>query len=167
MNVIVHGGKGKENHGFGAGKVPTTTTAHGHATTTAPVRLPIPRSQVTLPLELTTLVECRYRDGKSYQARIIERRPIEGKTITTAGPEDWDYYVHYRNFNRRMDEWVELDALNLDTVIPPDYDVNDPKNKKRRMDEEEHSEEEGEGHEDFDPQQLRDHVAFTKVWMII
>ena len=34
--------------------------------------------------------------------------------------------------------------------------------QKRKVDEE-HSEEEGEGHEDFDPQQLREHEEFTKV----
>lgn len=34
---------------------------------------------------------------------------------------------------------------------------------KKRRQEEEHSEEEGEGHEDFDPQLLRDHEEFTKV----
>ena len=153
-----HGGKGKENLGL-RGSEGLAADGHGHG----PARQPVPRSEVVLPLEPTTLVECLYRDGKYYPARIIDRRPIEEKTTADAGPEDWDYYVHYRKFNRRMDEWVELDNLNLDTVIPPEpIDPNDPKSKKRRM-EEEHSEEEGEGHEEFDPQMLRDHEEFTKV----
>ena len=38
--------------------------------------------------------------------------------------------------------------------------------QKRKVDEE-HSEEEGEGHEDFDPQQLREHEEFTKVTILL
>lgn len=36
------------------------------------------------------------------------------------------------------------------------------RNQKRKVDDD-HSDEEGEGHEDFDPQQLREHEEFTKV----
>lgn len=45
--------------------------------------------QVTLPLEVNTLVDCQYRDGKCYPARIIERRRL-GDT------NNYEYYVHYR-----------------------------------------------------------------------
>ncbi|KAK2079808.1 nucleoside triphosphate pyrophosphohydrolase ham1 [Prototheca wickerhamii] len=125
------------------------------------------KSQVSLPLDVSTLVHCRYRDGKYYPARIIERRKA-------AGSEAFEYYVHYRKFNRRMDEWVSLENLDLNTVILPEpVDAADKhrfssllfartRQQKRKVDEE-HSEEEGEGHEDFDPQQLREHEEFTKV----
>lgn len=56
-------------------------------------RVIIPRSQVRLPLEVSTHLECRWRDGKFYPARIIERRKVEGE----GGAEDmYEYYVHYR-----------------------------------------------------------------------
>ena len=53
-----------------------------------------------LPLELGTKVHCRWR-GKDefYQARVIEKRPGAKGT----GDEDYEYYVHYEQFNRRMD----------------------------------------------------------------
>jgi histone acetyltransferase MYST1 len=54
-------------------------------------RIPVPRAQVRLPLEVATRLECRWRDGKYYPARIIERRKAE------EGEEDaYEYYVHYR-----------------------------------------------------------------------
>ena len=63
-----------------------------------------------------------------------------------------------------MDEWVELDALNLDTVIPPDYDVNDPRSKKRR--EEDFSEEEGD-HHGITVERLMEHCEYTKVCVVL
>lgn len=144
-------GKGKEN-------IPGHNIDDPHAN--HPIRHPIPRSEVTLPLEVHSLVDCRWKRGGNeyFQARIIERRPTPG-----GAADEWDYYVHYKGHNRRNDEWVTLDHLNLDTVIPPEpIDPNDPKSKKRRL-EEEHSEEEGEGHEDFSADQLREHIEFTKV----
>jgi len=102
------------------------------------------------------LVECRWRDDKYYPARVIECRPGDEDA-----PDTFEYYVHYRKFNRRMDEWVTEDHLNLDTVIPPE--PVDPNDKKKRKVEDDHSEEEGEGHEDFDPQELRAHEEITKV----
>lgn len=127
-------------------------------------RIPIPRSQVRLPLEVATHLECRWRDDKYYPARIIERRKAD-----EGGPDAYEYYVHYRKFNRRMDEWVELSNFNLDTVCPPEPPEpgeggggGRTRNQRRKVDDD-HSEEEGEGHEDFDPQQLREHEEFTKV----
>jgi len=79
---------------------------------------------VVLPLEPLTLVHCRWEAGGGtyYPARIVDRRPVEGSS------DQYSYYVHYRGFNRRMDEWVELEDLDLDTVIPREpVDPNDPK----------------------------------------
>ncbi|KDD73860.1 MOZ/SAS family protein [Helicosporidium sp. ATCC 50920] len=120
-----------------------------------------PLVDVALPLEVGTLVDCRYRDGKYYPARVIERRARAAPGAE--GGEEHEYYVHYRRFNRRMDEWVQLDNFALDTVVVLEpIDPTDKARLKRRL-EEEHSEEEGEGHKDFDPQQLREHEEFTKV----
>ncbi|GAX16261.1 histone acetyltransferase MYST1 [Fistulifera solaris] len=40
---------------------------------------------------------------------IIDRAPVPNK------PDEWKYYVHYRDFNRRMDEWINTDRI----VSPP------------------------------------------------
>jgi hypothetical protein len=61
-------------------------------------RIPIPRSQVRLPLEVATHLECRWRDDKYYPARIIERRKAD-----EGGLDAYEYYVHYRKC-----EWVVL-----------------------------------------------------------
>jgi histone acetyltransferase MYST1 len=60
-------------------------------------RIPIPRSAVRLPLEVSTHLECKWRDGKMYPSRIIERRKMEGGT-----PDQYEYYVHYRNCEWRQ-----------------------------------------------------------------
>ncbi|GMH35417.1 hypothetical protein BSKO_03285 [Bryopsis sp. KO-2023] len=114
------------------------------------------------PLDVNTLVKCVWRgDGKSRKARIIERRKIGD----TEGPESYDYYVHYIDFNRRMDEWVGIDQLDLSTVEIDSGDSGEAagrtRNQKRKL--EESTCLEGEGHGNFDPHQLREHEEFTKV----
>lgn len=39
-------------------------------------RIPVARSEVRLPLEVSTHLECKWRDDKFYPARIIERRKV-------------------------------------------------------------------------------------------
>ena len=45
-------------------------------------------AQVRLPLDVGTIVEALWRDGKRYPARVIERRLAEGSS-------QHQYYVHY------------------------------------------------------------------------
>jgi len=60
------------------------------------------------PLEIGTKIPCRWKqDGKLHTCEILERRPG-----TKEGT--WDYYVHYVEFNRRLDEWVTEDQLSTD-----------------------------------------------------
>ena len=54
-------------------------------------RPPIARSLVRLPLEVGTLLDCRWRDGNFYPARIIERR-----RKPDGAEDEYEYYVHYR-----------------------------------------------------------------------
>jgi len=48
-------------------------------------------------------VSCLWRDGVEYVAEVLE--------IRTASSGMIEYYVHYLDFNRRMDEWVEQDRV--------------------------------------------------------
>lgn len=61
----------------------------------------------------------RYRDGSLRLAKIIERKvsrvttPIPGESKMSASIQsdivldDTKYYIHYHDFNRRMDEWID------------------------------------------------------------
>lgn len=55
---------------------------------------------------------------------IIDRATVPGK------PDEWRYYVHYRDFNRRMDEWITIDRI----VSPPS--VGNAKAKMLKKEEE-------------------------------
>lgn len=55
---------------------------------------------------------------------VIDRATVPGK------PDEWRYYVHYRDFNRRMDEWVTTDRI----VSPPS--VGNAKAKMLKKEEE-------------------------------
>ncbi|XWS15071.1 hypothetical protein CRYUN_Cryun35bG0062700 [Craigia yunnanensis] len=174
------------HHPMGSIDTPTITengTAQSHATTApasdgdqkplasadrAPVEM-TPESEATkrrrssvLPLEVGTRVLCRWRDGKYHPVKVIERRKMH-----YGGPNDYEYYVHYTEFNRRLDEWVKLEQLDLDSVeTVVDEKVEDKvtslkmtRHQKRKIDET-HVEV---GHEELDAASLREHEEFTKV----
>ncbi|GAQ84306.1 Histone acetyltransferase MYST family [Klebsormidium nitens] len=117
--------------------------------------------EVTLPLEVGTRVMVKWRDGKYHMVKVIERRRL------SAHAPDYEYYVHYMEFNRRLDEWVQVDAMDLNTVETENDDNKDDKGattkmtrqQKKKIDES-HVEE---GHEEFDAASLREHEEFTKV----
>ena len=45
-----------------------------------------------LSLDVSTQVNCKWRDGHTRKARVIERRRV---SWDTSGPEAYEYYVHY------------------------------------------------------------------------
>nr|XP_009761285.1 PREDICTED: MYST-like histone acetyltransferase 2 isoform X2 [Nicotiana sylvestris] len=114
-----------------------------------------------LPLEVGTRVMCRWRDGKYHPVKVIERRKLP-----CGGANDYEYYVHYTEFNRRLDEWVKLEQLDLNSVeTVVDEKVEDKvtslkmtRHQKRKIDETH-----VEGHEELDAASLREHEEFTKV----
>ena len=72
---------------------------------------------------------------------IIDRVPDRSHHYKNDDPENsptrWKYYVHYRDFNRRMDEWVTMDRI----ISPPSVGSAKAKaltqQQKKRKDEEE------------------------------
>lgn len=67
---------------------------------------------------------------------IIDRAPDNSQTGNDAGApvvQKWKYYVHYRDFNRRMDEWITVDRI----VSPPSVGNAKVRALKRKRDEEE------------------------------
>ncbi len=67
-------------------------------TITAPVTLPISTEIDNHPLTIGHCLVVEYRDGTNRLAKIIERSERDDQS--------WSYYIHYFDFNRRMDEWV-------------------------------------------------------------
>ena len=84
-------------------------------------------------------------------------RVIERRTGSPAGvPEEYEYYVHYEQFNRRLDTWVTIADMDVKTA-------EQDEDKKKRKAEEAHDEE----HAEFDPNALREHEEVTKVRNIL
>eukprot|EP00891_Asterochloris_glomerata_P001111 jgi/Astpho2/1111/e_gw1.00020.9.1_t len=118
--------------------------------------------QIRLPLDVGTEMICKRRwDGAQHLAKIIERRKQEHT-------EEYEYYVHYKNLNRRMDEWVPLESVDLTTVetmepepsLSSDAAARTTRGQKRKLDDVHEDDDE---HAGFDAAQLREHEEFTKV----
>ncbi|OIT04555.1 histone acetyltransferase of the myst family 2 [Nicotiana attenuata] len=161
----------------GSDPIPTpNSTANGHPAGNGSVHPPAAEStgataenepfrkrkgSGVLPLEVGTRVMCRWRDGKYHPVKVIERRKLP-----CGGANDYEYYVHYTEFNRRLDEWVKLEQLDLNSVeTVVDEKVEDKvtslkmtRHQKRKIDETH-----VEGHEELDAASLREHEEFTKV----
>ncbi|KAG5049124.1 hypothetical protein JHK85_010227 [Glycine max] len=142
----------------GNGKSPSVNGAEAALEPDASKR----RRSSVLPLEVGTRVMCRWRDNKYHPVKVIERRKVPNVI-----PNDYEYYVHYTEFNRRLDEWVKLDQLDLNSVeAVVDEKVEEKgatglkmtRHQKRKIDETH-----VEGHEELDAASLREHEEFTKV----
>lgn len=60
------------------------------------------------PLAVGHYLVVKYRDNSLRLAKIIEIFSPVGKLKTD---NSWKYYIHYTDFNRRMDEWVSSDRI--------------------------------------------------------
>ncbi|KAF3501761.1 hypothetical protein F2Q69_00040160 [Brassica cretica] len=90
---------------------PTTVAASNPNHTPSELDSSKKRRTGMLPLEVGTRVSCLWRDGKYHPVKVIERRKNHSD-----GNNEYEYYVHYTEFNRRLDEWIRLDQLDLDSV---------------------------------------------------
>ncbi|GAB0492775.1 hypothetical protein MMPV_004044 [Pyropia vietnamensis] len=120
----VKGGRGgrERNGGWGNGRgaasppsptrpppPPVDTDAAAAGRTNGDAEGSPPLAEVVLPLAIGTVVPCTWRGEEVHEAKVIERR-------LKPGTSDHEYYVHYAGFNRRLDEWVDLDRFDLDTL---------------------------------------------------
>ncbi|KAL3919501.1 MAG: hypothetical protein SGPRY_005609 [Prymnesium sp.] len=76
-------------------------------------------STCTAPYEVGQRLRCEWRNGELRDCEIIERR--------TDQHGSYQYYVHYSDFNRRLDEWV-----NADRVKPLEPQMARPVSEKKR-----------------------------------
>eukprot|EP00163_Fabomonas_tropica_P005072 TRINITY_DN1453_c0_g1_i4.p1 TRINITY_DN1453_c0_g1~~TRINITY_DN1453_c0_g1_i4.p1 ORF type:complete len:290 (-),score=63.14 TRINITY_DN1453_c0_g1_i4:749-1618(-) len=97
----------------------------------------------THPLPAGTVLKVQWRDKTWHRAEIVEQRdatsaatsasngtgkrngaassPKSADTVATTALTSapaYDYYVHYVDFNRRMDEWVTADRLDMASIEP-------------------------------------------------
>ena len=54
------------------------------------------------PIAIGTRLRCEWRDGEMRECEVLERR---------GSGESSEYYVHFVDFNRRLDEWVQPGRL--------------------------------------------------------
>jgi len=91
-------------------------------------------------------------DGELRPARVVERR----KRIDPPAQDEWDfeYYMHYIGFNRRMDEWHSLEDMDpTEMETDEQYEAEDgpkAKGQKRKWEDMELHED----HDGFDPMQV-------------
>ena len=64
------------------------------------------------PLKVGHYLIVKYRDGSNRLAKIVERSSSgSSSTTTTSSPRSIQYYIHYYDFNRRMDEWINATRI--------------------------------------------------------
>ena len=64
---------------------------------------------------------------------IIDRAPLYPNLDNQHPEQKWKYYIHYRDFNRRMDEWIPMERV----VSPPSVGNAKVRALKKKKDEEE------------------------------
>ena len=104
-------------------------------------------------------VKAKMKNKEWYKARIIDCRlsknydPKKEKVDSS-----YDYYVHYENINRRNDEWVSRDRIELTEELI----IDEPDMKKKRKTDDKCEFEENDEHEGMDHNSLRMHEQYTR-----
>lgn len=79
-----------------------------------------------------------WRNGQKILGDIIEMRPIKKKNIDSENQNynlklnDFEFYVHFTAFDRRLDEWVTIDRIDLQTAVVGSHDSEDHGNKMKK-----------------------------------
>jgi histone acetyltransferase MYST1 len=83
---------------------------------------PVSKALDEHPLDIGAFLVVKYRDGSHRLAKIIEKsKRCKDKA------EIWSYYVHYPDFNRRMDEWISVERI---VLLPSEASIFGDKFKK-------------------------------------
>jgi len=99
-------------------------------------------SKLALPrvIEIGQLYSITWRNGiEKKDGQLIEKRRLKKSSArldSTATDDenlkqdDFEYYVHFPSFDRRLDEWVTIDRIDLYSTVNTDSDHSHLKNKK-------------------------------------
>jgi histone acetyltransferase MYST1 len=71
----------------------------------------------------------RYRDGSCRKAKVIEISKQSSNTSDENVDANISYYVHYHDFNRRMDEWIRSDRIISTNIDDMKENLNDSNGK--------------------------------------
>lgn len=64
------------------------------------------------------------KDGEERLAEILQEHMKKGRKV---------FYVHYQDFNKRLDEWIEIDRINFKKpLILPEVKVDEKKENKQK-----------------------------------
>jgi histone acetyltransferase MYST1 len=97
-----------------------------------------------VPAEIIERRPLRDQQPKKGKAAVSAEQPAEGEEATApaeAKAADLEYYVHYVDYDRRLDEWVKVDRVDLQagpqTVAPEaaGHGHHGGTSKKRKLDE--------------------------------
>jgi len=79
---------------------------------------------MTSRIEVGDRYQVEWKNGQKHTGEVIEIRV--SKSVKEAasssddlGPEAFEYYVHYPNFDRRLDEWVSYNRIDTTTSVDP------------------------------------------------
>jgi len=129
---------------------PSTSAASGEATTSnINVKAAASAKPILLldpPLDIDDECDVRWRDGNaSLRSKIIERRPLNymrqkrkqkrKAQVTVKGlkADEIEYYIHYEEQDRRLDEWVTIDKFLLEKLTRAPKVVEDTGDDSRRL----------------------------------
>jgi len=80
------------------------------------------------PLENGTTIYCKWRDEDFHKCEVIDKRE------TVDRPGEYEYYVHYVEFNRRLDEWIPEDKVDFTRIEAKETEKNgEAKDDNRKM----------------------------------
>lgn len=82
------------------------------------------RKKVERRIELGERYMVAWRNGQKHPGDIIEIRPLKSGKDSSSDEKsvdddisNFEYYIHFPNFDRRLDEWVTIDRIDLHTVV--------------------------------------------------
>jgi hypothetical protein len=106
-------------------------------------------------------VMAQMKNGQWHRAKVIECRLSKDYDIKRKKCDSsYEYYVHYENYNRRMDEWVPRSRIEITDERVLDEPALKKKSKKGDEKKAEHGE--NDEHEGMDQQSLLQHELHTK-----
>jgi histone acetyltransferase MYST1 len=77
-------------------------------------------SSTQRPVELGDKYMVAWRNGQKQPGEVIEKRvqkKLAKENASDFKSEVYEYYIHFPNFDRRLDEWVTIDRIDLDSLI--------------------------------------------------
>lgn len=79
-------------------------------------------------LDLNYYVKALMKDGQWYQAKIIDCRPVQGLDPKKKRNDySYEYYIHYMDFDRRMDTWLPRSKLETTRELLEEVDMTKKK----------------------------------------